>query len=138
VFCLYGKSTVHKQTIRQGEHRNSYCGSPAAKRWPLGRGAPRFEHPVLAQTGGAGNMFSGAIARDARHGDMCVCAVIYHPGPALPRQRRGEGGAEQVQAKGWKALANRLKAKVTAWQAQIRGDYLARMRKHVALTTKRA
>src|SRR5690606_35272499 len=44
-----------------------------------------------------------------------ICAVIYHPGSALPRQRRGDGGAEQVQAKGWKALIIRIKAKVKQW-----------------------
>lgn len=65
-----------------------------------------------------------------------ICADIYHPGPALPRQQCGDGGAEQAQAKGRKALVNRVKAKVTAWRAQIRGDYLALKRKHVALTTK--
>ncbi|MFC3198262.1 hypothetical protein ACFOET_11625 [Parapedobacter deserti] len=65
-----------------------------------------------------------------------ICAVICHPGPALPRQQRGDGGAEQVPAKGWKALVGRVKAKVTARQAQIHRYYLAHMRKHVALTTK--
>src|SRR5690606_28541242 len=66
-----------------------------------------------------------------------IGADVYHPGPAVPRQQRGDGGAEQVPAKGWKALVRRVIAKVTAWQAQIRGYYLARMREHVALTTKR-
>src|SRR5690606_39513213 len=65
-----------------------------------------------------------------------ICADTYHPGPALTRQQRGDGGAEQIQAKGWKASVKRVKAKTTAWRAQIRGDYLARMRKYVALTTK--
>ncbi|MEC3879135.1 hypothetical protein [Parapedobacter sp. 10938] len=66
-----------------------------------------------------------------------IGAELYHPGPALPRPQRGDGGADQVKAKGWKALVKRAKAKVTAWQAQIRRYYLARMRKHVALTTRR-
>ncbi|MEC3879175.1 hypothetical protein [Parapedobacter sp. 10938] len=39
------------------------------------------------------------------HG-TAIGAELYHPGPALPRQQRGDGGAEQVKAKGWKALNN--------------------------------
>lgn len=65
------------------------------------------------------------------------CAGIYHPGPALPRQQRDDGGAESPLANRWKALVMRTKAKVKQWQAQIHRYYLARMRKHLALATKR-
>ncbi len=65
------------------------------------------------------------------------CADIHHPGPALPRQQRGDGGAESPLTNRWKALVKRVKTKVKQWQAQIRRYYLARMRKHLALTTKR-
>src|SRR5690606_21396626 len=67
-----------------------------------------------------------------------ICADIYHPGPALPRQQCGDGGAEHVQANGWKAFIQRVNTKAKRWQAQIHRYYLARMHKHVAPTTKRA
>jgi len=67
-----------------------------------------------------------------------ICAVIYHPGPVLPRQQRGDGGVERPPANRWKALIIRIKAKVKQWQAQIRRYYLSRMRNHLALTTKLA
>src|SRR5690606_34444881 len=44
-----------------------------------------------------------------------ISATRNHPDPALPRQQCGDGGAELSLAKGRKALARRVKAKVTAW-----------------------
>lgn len=64
------------------------------------------------------------------------CADIYHPGTALSRQQRGDGGAETSLAIRWKALVKRVKTKVKQWQAQIRRYFLARMRNYVALSTR--
>src|SRR5699024_9945976 len=66
-----------------------------------------------------------------------MSADRYYPGTALPRQQCGDGDAELSPAKGRKALARRVKAKVKHWQAKIHRYYLARMRRHVALTTSR-
>jgi len=67
-----------------------------------------------------------------------ISATRNHPGTALPRQQCGDGDAELSPATGRKALARRVKVKVKQWQAKIHRYYLARMRKYVALTTKRA
>jgi len=56
----------------------------------------------------------------------------------LPRQQRGDGGAESPLANRWKVLVKRVKTKVKQWQSRIRRYYLARMRKHVALATRHA
>lgn len=63
-------------------------------------------------------------------------ADIYHPGPTLPRQQRGDGGAEILLAGRWKVQVKRIKTKVRQWRAQVHRYYLMRMRKHLALSTE--
>jgi len=59
-----------------------------------------------------------------RHG-TAIGADIYYSGMVLPRLQHHDDGTEQVKAKKWKA------------PTFIHRYYLALVRKHVALTTKR-